>query len=49
MAVKKKGVFHPSLGFVGADIFTNFVFLSILSSTDMQESHSRAVKTRILA
>jgi len=34
---------------VDAEIFTNFVFFAIISATDMLESHSRALKTQILA
>jgi len=34
---------------VGAEIFTNFCFLSIILATDKIESHSRALKTRIFA
>ena len=42
-------MFQSKLGFVGAEIFTNFVFLAIISATDLLESYLRALKTRILA
>jgi len=42
-------VFQPKLELVGAEIFTNFDFLSIILATDMLESHSRAVKMQIFA
>jgi len=37
------------LRFLGAEIFTNFAFLSVTLATDKLESHSRAINTRILA
>jgi len=41
-------VFHSTLGFVGAEIFINFCFLSIILATDMLDGQSKALKTRIL-
>jgi len=40
------GVIHPRLELVGAEIFTNFCFLSIILAPDMLERHSRLPNTR---
>jgi len=45
MAIQNMGVIYPRLGFVGEEIFTNVCFFA----PDMLESHSKALKTRILA
>jgi len=49
LAIYKMFSFQAKLEFVGAEIFTNFCFFSIILATDMLESHSKALKTRIFA
>jgi len=48
MAIYKLGVFHPRLEFVGVEIFTTFCFLWRNLVSDMLESQSRDLKTRMI-
>jgi len=45
----KKGVLQPKLGFVGAQIFTNFGFLGHNFGYRYARKSWRALKTQILA
>jgi len=49
MAIYKPGVIQPRFPFVGVEILTTFWFCGIILVTDMVESQTMALKTRMIA